>query len=117
MASRKIHKLDEQTINRIAAGEIIHRPANAIKELMENSLDADSTQIQISCKMGGLKSFIIVDNGSGIGKDDLEIVCERFTTSKLERYSGKLLLTMICKLLQHLGLEEKLWLLLVTSGM
>ncbi|EGF81928.1 hypothetical protein BATDEDRAFT_33018 [Batrachochytrium dendrobatidis JAM81] len=82
----RIKRLDEVTVNRIAAGEIIHRPANALKELLENSLDAGSTAIQIILKEGGLKLLQIQDNGHGINKDDLSIVCERFTTSKLSKY-------------------------------
>ncbi|KAJ3269445.1 DNA mismatch repair protein [Terramyces sp. JEL0728] len=72
------------TVNRIKKlDKIIHRPFNAIKEMLENSLDAKSTQIQILIKDGGLKLLQITDNGTGILKEDLEIVCERFTTSKL----------------------------------
>ena len=80
-----IVELDDLTINKIAAGEVIERPANVVKELVENSIDAGANNIIIEVKKGG-KSFIkIIDNGIGIAKDDLIIAFERHATSKIRR--------------------------------
>lgn len=84
--SIKIKALDASVVNKIAAGEIIISPVNALKEMMENSIDANATMIDILVKEGGIKVLQITDNGSGIGKADLPILCERFTTSKLQKF-------------------------------
>lgn len=82
----RIVALNQQVVNRIAAGEVIHRPMSALKEMLENSLDAGSSSIGVLAKGGGLKLLQIHDNGHGIAREDFGKVCERFATSKLREY-------------------------------
>ena len=77
--------LDDLTINKIAAGEVIERPANVIKELVENSIDAGATKIVVEVKNGGKTLVKIVDNGKGISANDIPLSLERHATSKIRR--------------------------------
>lgn len=83
--SKTIQKLDDLLINQIAAGEVVENPASAIKELVENSIDAGADFIEILIKGGGFLSFSITDNGSGIPEEEVLTAFERHTTSKLQK--------------------------------
>lgn len=83
----KINLLSSKIYNRIAAGEVVERPASVVKELVENSIDAGSSIINISIENGGLSSIIITDNGIGIEKDDLKLAILPHATSKISKIS------------------------------
>jgi DNA mismatch repair protein MutL len=80
----RIHVLSEQVANKIAAGEVVERPASVVKELLENALDAGATRIKIGVEAGGKKLIQITDNGCGMVRDDAMLAFERHATSKLK---------------------------------
>lgn len=85
MSHRKILLLDEPTINKIAAGEVIERPASVVKELVENSLDANASRIEIDIENGGLSLIRVSDDGFGMSSDDVRMSVLRHATSKIRR--------------------------------
>ncbi|WP_394206230.1 DNA mismatch repair endonuclease MutL [Lactococcus chungangensis] len=81
---QKIIELDEHLANKIAAGEVIERPASVVKELLENAIDAKSTQITVKIEESGLKSIEMIDNGEGIAHDEVAVALKRHATSKIK---------------------------------
>jgi DNA mismatch repair protein MutL len=79
-----VRQLPEQIVNRIAAGEVVERPASAVKELVENAIDAGATRIDISTEGGGRRRIAITDDGGGMTRDDLALAVDRHATSKLD---------------------------------
>ena len=75
--------LDENTSNQIAAGEVVENPASVVKELVENSIDAGSTNITVEIQKGGITFIKVIDNGCGMEEDDVLIAFERHATSKI----------------------------------
>ena len=81
--NHRIYVLDEATINKIAAGEVIERPASVIKELVENSIDASATDIRVEIRGSGSNLMSVLDNGAGMGRADAELAFTKHATSKI----------------------------------
>src|SRR4051812_43294940 len=81
-----IQRLSEQTIGKIAAGEVIERPVSIVKELLENAIDSGAREIQIELREGGLREIRVTDNGCGIPADELHLAVEPHATSKLQSF-------------------------------
>ena len=87
MINNKVKILPEELTNKIAAGEVVDRPASIVKELVENAIDAGSDKITIILKNGGKTLIQIVDNGTGMSREDSILAIQRHTTSKISSYN------------------------------
>src|SRR4030042_676111 len=81
----KIHILPEHISKAIAAGEVVERPGSVVKELVENAIDAGSTEVTVELETGGLKRIRVCDNGEGMNKEDVPLALQRYATSKINK--------------------------------
>ncbi|MEN3011107.1 MAG: ATP-binding protein, partial [Candidatus Bipolaricaulaceae bacterium] len=79
----RIRRLSEEVIQKIAAGEVVDRPASALKELIENSIDAGATKIRAELERGGIVRLLVADDGHGMTPEEMALAVERHTTSKI----------------------------------
>lgn len=91
----KINVLDSNTINQIAAGEVVERPSSVVKELVENAVDAKATAVTVEIKDGGISYIRITDNGMGIDKSDIPIAFYRHSTSKIKSVEDLLVVSSL----------------------
>ena len=80
---RKIKALPNDVRDKIAAGEVVERPASVVKELIDNAIDAKATRIELSLEQGGLKKIVVWDNGIGMDKEDVKVCWKHHMTSKI----------------------------------